>query len=132
MDRVPASSLRAVVPMLQVNDMREALLYYQQVFGFSTGLVWPDEQQPKWAVVSRDGVQFLLTVDLGTSTGDFIAEKGNGIVLYIVAHAIEALYEELVNHGAIVVQELTSFGDRQQFSVADLNGYVLAFTTAIA
>jgi hypothetical protein len=30
--------------------------------------------------------------------------------------------------GAIVVQDMVEFGGRRQFSIGELNGYVLAFT----
>jgi uncharacterized glyoxalase superfamily protein PhnB len=124
----PMNRMLTVIPLLQVNDMREALRYYEEVLGFSTSFTWPDERDPRWAMVSRDIVHVMLTVDLGTSTGDFIAEKGNGIVLYVIVQDVDALYEELQERGAVVVQDLAEFGGRKQFSVADLNGYILAFS----
>jgi predicted enzyme related to lactoylglutathione lyase len=79
-------------------------------------------------MVSRSEVQFMLTVDLGTSSGRFIAEKGNGVVFYIITKEIEALYAELEAKEALLVQDLMEFGGRRQFSVADPNGYVLTFS----
>ena len=128
MEPQPAQALSGVIPLLQVGSLRDTLDYYEQALGFRRDYVWPEEGEPKWAGVSRDRVSFILTVDLGTSSGQFIAEKGNGVVFYIVATDIEAIYEELQVRGAIVVQEMIQYGERRQFSVADLNGYVISFT----
>lgn len=120
--------LSEIVPLLQVGDMPETLEYFQERLGFSLDYVWPSEGPAKWAGVSRGGIHFMLTIDLGTSTRRFIAEKGNGVVFYIIADDIEALYAELLEREAIVAQDLVDFGGRKQFSVAESNGYVIAFT----
>jgi uncharacterized glyoxalase superfamily protein PhnB len=122
--------MQGVVPLLQVGSMTETLNYYQRVLGFRLEFIWPDEDNPKWVGLSRDGISFMLTIDLGTSSGRFIAEKGNGVVLYVVVDDVEVLYDELQMSGAIVVQEMREFGGRRQFSIADPNGYVIAFSQA--
>lgn len=119
---------RQVVPLLQVSNLAESLDYYTAVLGFEVVGLWPDERDPKWAHVVRGQTRFMLTFDLGTSDRPFIAEKGNGVVLYVVVDDIEAAYTEMEARGAIVVQELADFGGRRQFSVGELNGYILAFT----
>ena len=124
-----ACDLQGVVPMLQVGSMAESLDYYCQVLGFALHETWPEGEVPRWARVSRDAVSFILTMDLGTSDRAFIAEKGNGVVFYLPCGGLHALYEELSASGALIVQEPISFGDREQFTVADVNGYVLTFTS---
>lgn len=123
--------LDGVIPLLQVGSMQDTLDYYRDVLGFSLDFAWPGDGPPKWAKVSRGGISFMFTVDLGTSSSPFIAEKGNGVVFYIIVQQVEALYAELVERGALVVQELQDFGGRKQFSIADMNGYVIAFTQSL-
>ena len=130
MDIESGKGLSGVIPLLQVGSLQDTLTYYEQVLGFRLDYVWPSEGEPKWAGVSRDGVSFVLTIDLGTSSGQFIAEKGNGVVFYIVAEDIHGIRDEMEESGAIVVQEMVDYGGRHQFSVADLNGYVITFTEA--
>lgn len=120
--------LRRTVPLLQVNSISETLAYYVDALGFSLDFCWPSEGPAKWAMVSRAQVSFMFTIDLGTSSSRFIAEKGNGVVLYVMIDDVKALYSELVGRGAIVVQDVHEFGGREQFSVADVNGYVIAFS----
>ena len=120
-----------IVPLLQVNSMSDTLEYYQQVLGFALDFLWPSEvpaREAIWAAVSRDGAGFMFTMDLGTSSSPFIAEKGNGVVFYLIVADVAALYHELVERGALVVQDLHDFAGRLQFSVADPNGYMLAFS----
>ena len=122
------SPWRAVVPLLQVSDMAESLEYYAKALGFVVRETWPAAETPRWARVSRDEISFILTMDLGTSDRPFIAEKGNGVVFYILCADIPALYDEMSASGAIIVQEPIAFGGRWQFTVADVNGYVLTFS----
>jgi len=120
--------LRRTVPLLQVNSISETLAYYVDALGFCVDFCWPSEGPAKWAMVSRAQVSFMFTIDLGTSSSRFIAEKGNGVVLYVMIDDVKALYSELVGRGAIIVQDVHEFGGREQFSVADMNGYVIAFS----
>lgn len=120
--------LRRTVPLLQVNSISETLAYYVDALGFAVDFCWPPEGPAKWAMASRAQVSFMFTIDLGTSSSRFIAEKGNGVVLYLMIDDVKALYSELAGRGAIIVQDVHEFGGRQQFSVADVNGYVIAFS----
>jgi uncharacterized glyoxalase superfamily protein PhnB len=124
--------LSQVVPLLQVSNMARSLEYYREALGFDLADTWPEGEPPRWAHILREGIHFILTVDLGTGGRDFIAEKGNGVVLYLVTDQLEALYEELVERGALVVQDMVTFGGRTQFSVGDADGYVLAFSEPFA
>ena len=128
MDKPNGKQLRGVVPLLQVGNMVDSLDYYQQVLGFSIDFSWPADGPPKWVMLSRADVHFLLTIDLGTSNARFIAEKGNGVVFYIITDDAEALYGELSARGAVVVQDIVNYGGRKQFSIADPSGYVIAFS----
>jgi uncharacterized glyoxalase superfamily protein PhnB len=131
MDEHPGEQFKRIVPLLQVADMGMTLAYYREVLGFELDFAWPSED-PKWAQVSRSEISFQFTFDLGTSSGLFIAEKGNGVVFYIMVDNVDAVYAELAARGAIIVQEVHEFGGRKQFSVADLNGYVIAFSQEFA
>ena len=124
--------LQTLVPLLQVNDILETISYYQENLGFSLSFLWPNEDDPKWAGVARDGAGFMFTIDLGASHGRWLAEKGNGVVLYVIVNDADALFQELSARGALVVQDPVTYGERRQFSVADPSGYVIAFSEPFA
>jgi len=119
-----------IVPLLQVSSISDTMGYYQEVLGFALDFRWPEEGEPRWVGMSRGEISMMFTIDLGTSSAPFIAEKVNGVVLYILVEEVEPLFEELAARGAIVVQEVHDFGGRRQFSIADPNGYVIAFSEA--
>jgi len=121
-------SISGIIPLLQVGDLIESLQFYRDVLGFRADFYWPNAENPKWVKISRPDVQFMLTIDLGTSSGRFIAEKGNGVVFYATTEDVQQLYLELDDRGALIVQEIRDFGGRKQFSIADPNGYVIAFS----
>lgn len=122
--------LTRIVPLLQVGSIADTMGYYQDVLGFTLDFCWPEEGEPRWVGMSRGDIAMMFTIDLGTSSAPFIAEKGNGVVLYILVEDVEPLFEELASRGAIIVQEVHDFGGRRQFSIADPNGYVIAFSEA--
>ncbi len=123
-----SSGLSQVVPLLQVANMERSLEYYREALGFKVEGIWPADPPARWAHLSRDAIRFILSIDLGTSDREFIAEKGNGVVLYLVTDQLDALYAEFTERGAIVVQDLIDYGGRRQFSVGDADGYLLAFS----
>ena len=125
-----ANRMTKIVPLLQVSSITDTIGYYQGVLGFTLEFRWPEEGEPRWVGMSCGDVAIMFTIDLGTSSAPFIAEKGNGVVLYVLVDDVESLFEELVARGAIIVQEVHDFGGRRQFSIADPNGYVLAFSEA--
>ena len=120
--------MNKIVPLLQVSSLTDTIAYYREALGFAVDFRWPEEGEPKWVGMSRGDVSVMFTIDLGTSSAPFIAEKGNGVVLYVLVDEVEPLFEEFTARGAIVVQEVHDFGGRRQFSIADPNGYVLAFS----
>lgn len=121
-------SIQRLVPLLQVGSIEDALAYYQRVLGFHIDFVLPPGGPPRWAMASRGGIGFMFTTDLGTDAGPFIAEKGNGVVFYAIVEDIDPLYDELCERGVTVVQEPQDYGGRRQFSIADLDGYIIAFS----
>ncbi|HHX63388.1 MAG TPA: hypothetical protein GX702_00695, partial [Chloroflexi bacterium] len=64
MSRAKVGPMREIVPLLQVGDMETSLGYYQQVLDFAVDFVWPAEGEARWAGLSRDGVHFMITIDL--------------------------------------------------------------------
>ncbi|HHX44281.1 MAG TPA: hypothetical protein GX714_09895 [Chloroflexi bacterium] len=124
--------MKQIVPLLQVSNLADTIGYYEEALGFSLVFRWPEEGEPRWVGMSRGDIAIMFTIDLGTSSAPFIAEKGNGVVLYVLVNEVAPLFDELVARGAIIVQEVHDFGGRHQFSIADPNGYILAFSEAFA
>ena len=59
MSEIKAGALEAVVPILSVDDLAEALAYYERVLGFHVGWKWGEPA--RLASVCRDRVEVNLS-----------------------------------------------------------------------
>ncbi len=115
---------RRLVPALLVRDMAETLAFYRKL-GFEVVGCHPDEKDPTWAEVARDGValQFHTEPPHGTPAAPICSGT-----FYFFPESVGALADEL--SGAVAFAwgpEVMEYGMRE-FGVQDPNGYYLAFT----
>lgn len=113
-----------VVPALLVRDMRETIAFYE-VLGFGLAGCYPDETNPVWAEVRRDGVTFQFHTDPPHGTPASPVCSGT---FYMFPESVEGLAREL--DGKVELAwgpEVMEYG-MNEFGVQDPNGYYLAFT----
>lgn len=113
-----------VVPALLVKDMNETLAFYRKL-GFELSGCHPDQRNPTWAEVKRDGVvlQFHIEPPRGTR-----AEPVFTGTLYFYPESVDALADELRTRVEFAWgPEVMEYG-MKEFGVQDPNGYYLAFT----
>ncbi len=125
--------------MLGVKDMRRSVEFYREKLGFSTKLLMPNGEGPKYANFSRFGATFMLQ-PLGNMRDGLVenfrfskeSEPGVGVVHYVEFpqyEDIEAYYSELKRREVAIVKELEdrSWGARD-FMVADPDGHLISFS----
>ncbi|MCX6046591.1 MAG: GNAT family N-acetyltransferase [Chloroflexi bacterium] len=124
----PVCSFYNVQPILAVNDIEATLTYYQEKLGFTVDFVYG--APPSHAGVSRGewtvhGVQIQFTL---ADTPN--ASRPVGQLYLMVGVGIEQLYAAYCASGVHIHRSLASqpWGMRE-FSIEDLNGYVLRFGT---
>lgn len=125
-------ALNSLTPNLMVNDVEETIEYYLDVLGFTLLMTVPETGKLDWAMVKRNDVvlMFQTKKSLSSELPRMAGEKpGGGLTLYIKVDRITEIHEELFNNEAEIISELEStFYDTIEFSVADLNGYILTFS----
>ena len=125
-------ALQSLTPNLMVNDVEETIEYYTDVLGFTLLMTVPETGKLDWAMVKRNDVlmMFQSAKSLKEGVPRLAGEKpGGGLTFYIKVDRITEIHEELFNNEAEIISELEStFYDTIEFSVADLNGYILTFT----
>lgn len=113
-----------LAPSLQVRDMAETVSFYTETLGFRLTGCGPDQAQPTWAEVTRDGIVLMFFSDPP------LFENGPALsgTLYVWPDDVPALYEELAAKGAEIAwgPEVMSYGMRE-FAVRDPNGYLIGF-----
>lgn len=113
-----------IVPALLVKDMTETLAFYRKL-GFELSGCHPDQGDPTWAEVARDGVllQFHTEPPCGTPP-----EPVCSGTLYFYPESVDALADELRTKVEFSWgPEVMEYG-MKEFGVQDPNGYYLAFT----
>ena len=125
-------ALNTLTPNLMVNDVEETLEYYTDVLGFTLLKAVPEKGKLDWAMVKRNDVvmMFQSIKSLKNEMPRLQGEKpGGGLTFYIKVDRITELHEELYNNEVEIVSDLEStFYDTIEFSIVDVNGYVITFS----
>ena len=125
-------ALNSLTPNLMVNDVEETIEYYTDMLGFTVLMTVPDSGKLDWAMVKRNDViiNFQTKKSLSSELPRLAGEKpGGGLTFYIKVDRITELHEELFNNEVEIISDLEStFYNTIEFSIVDLNGYVLTFS----
>jgi predicted enzyme related to lactoylglutathione lyase len=110
-------------PVFRVADVEAAAEYCRDRLGFSYARFWGEP--PSFCLPARDGVHVALEPDDVRPNG----AGGHGWDAYVWVADADALFAEYEDAGASIRDEPTvkeAYGMRE-FTVSDLDGYVLAF-----
>jgi uncharacterized glyoxalase superfamily protein PhnB len=115
-------------PLLAVRNVKETIEFYKNILGFETGMVFPDENNPEYADLSKDSMvmMFLLAKNMGIGSDE---KLGIGVNLYMeIDGDIDEYYAELKNKSVKFVYDIKDehFGIRD-FAIEDIDGYQLTF-----
>ena len=115
-----------------VNDVEETIEYYTDILGFTLLKTVPEVGVIDWAMVKRNDVVFMFqsAKSLKDELPKLKAQKpGGGLTFYIKVDKITELHEELVDNEVEIIADLEStFYDTLEFSIVDINGYILTFS----
>jgi uncharacterized glyoxalase superfamily protein PhnB len=118
----------AISPLLVTRNMKATIDFYQNILGFTLGMVFPDIDHAEYADFSKDGMSFMFVPakNLGISRA---ARLGTGVDLYMqIDGDIDKYYSELKKKGVKIISDIKDepFGIRD-FTIEDSNGYQLTF-----
>ena len=125
-------ALNSLTPNLMVNDVEETIEYYTDILGFTLLRTVPEQGKLDWAMVKQNDVLMMfqsaksLKNDLPRLKGE---KPGGGLTFYIKVDDITQLHAQLSENEAEIIAELEkTFYDTLEFSIVDVNGYVLTFS----
>ncbi len=125
-------ALNSLTPNLMVNDVEETIEYYTDILGFTVLMTVPETGKLDWAMVKRNDILFMFQTkkSLSSELPRLAGEKpGGGLTFYIKVDRITELHEELFNNEVEIIADLEStFYNTIEFSIVDVNGYVLTFS----
>ena len=124
--------LNSLTPNLMVNDVEETIEYYTDILGFTLLKTVPEVGVIDWEMVKSNDVVFMFksAKSLKDELPKLKAQKpGGGLTFYIKVDKITELHEELVDNEVEIIADLEStFYDTLEFSIVDINGYILTFS----
>ena len=124
--------LNSLTPNLMVNDVEQTIEYYTDILGFTVLMTVPETGKLDWAMVKRNDVviMFQTKKSLSSELPRLAGEKpGGGLTFYIKVDRISELHEELFNNEVEIISDIEStFYNTIEFSIIDVNGYVLTFS----
>lgn len=124
--------LNSLTPNLMVTNIEETIEYYTDILGFTLIKTIPETGNLDWAMVKRNEVvlMFQSIKSLQKNVPELKTQKpGGGLTLYIKVDRITELHEQLINNDVELISDLEStFYDTIEFSITDVNGYVLTFS----
>ena len=121
------SKVISLSPQFLVDDLPAALAYYRDRLGFETDFVY----ESFYAGVSRDGFAIHLKCSPKTAADRVNRKQNEHLDAYIGVRGIDALFEEIQSKGARIIRPLeTRPWAQKDFSVEDIDGYILCFSEA--
>ena len=122
--------IKTFTPNLMVSNVAEAIMYYTQNLGFQLIDSVPANPPYDWAMVSVEGVALMFQAE-NSIKEEFAPLQnqslGGGLSFYVRVTGVKEWYERLQNKATIVNELRESAYGMTEFSIQDLNGFVLTF-----
>jgi uncharacterized glyoxalase superfamily protein PhnB len=99
-------------------------------FNFKLSQTVPDEGQFQWAMVKNNNVNLMFqSIDsLRNDLPQFEElEPGGGLTLFIEVENLEELYNNVKDNVEVIVDFHKTFYGMNEFSIRDLNGFLVTF-----
>lgn len=115
---------------MMVPDVNKTIDFYKDILGLDLLMTVPEKGEYDWAIMKSGNVEIMFQ-----SQASLIKELphlkdrplASGSTLYIETEDVRELYDRLKDHVKIIKELYTTFYDTREFSIEDLNGYILTF-----
>lgn len=120
--------MKAITPNIFVHNIQQTIGFYKKI-GFELTMTVPDEADTVWAMMKCGNVMFMFQTfeSLENELPDISRKNGGSLLLYIEVEKIEKLFKELKDKVEIVKDLEKTFYGAMEFSIKDINNYILTF-----
>jgi uncharacterized glyoxalase superfamily protein PhnB len=120
--------MESVSPNIFVKDLNKTIDFYKQL-GFSVVTTVPEQGDFIWVMMTCGNVSFMFqTFDsLGSDLPAITRQDGGSLLLYIQTKEIRKFYGQIKDKVNIVKGLEKAFYGATEFSIQDINGYILTF-----
>jgi len=132
--------------ILMVNDVNQTLDFYEQVLGFETSLVVPEDKQEEvltqrptgramvFALMKAGPVEIMfqsrksMTKELAAIKD---ADPYASAAFYIEVKDVDRLYERIQDKAPVLARPMNKPYGKRELTIRDINGYILIFASNI-
>jgi uncharacterized glyoxalase superfamily protein PhnB len=118
----------SIAPNIFVKDIEKTVTFYEQL-GFNVVMTVPDQGDLVWAMMQCGTVNFMFqTFDsLGDELPYISRQNGGSLLLYIQTKEIRRFYDQIKDKVDVIKGLEKTFYGATEFSILDINGYILTF-----
>jgi uncharacterized glyoxalase superfamily protein PhnB len=119
----------SLTPNIFVKNMNETIEFYRNI-GFEVKMSVPEKGDFVWVMMSGGNVNFMFqTFDsLGSDLPEISRQDGGSLLLYIQVKEIRQYHDRIKDKVNIVKGLEKTFYGATEFSIQDINGYILTFS----
>jgi uncharacterized glyoxalase superfamily protein PhnB len=120
--------MESLSPNIFVSDMNVTIEFYK-LLGFSVTMTVPEQGDFVWVMMTCGSVSFMFQTfaSLGDALPDVHRDNGGSLLFYIKRKNIRTFFDS-VKEKVTVLQGLEkTFYGATEFSIRDINGYILTF-----
>ena len=120
--------MKSISPNIFVRDINQTIEYYR-LLGFDLAMTVPEEGDPVWAMMTCGTVSFMFQSfdSLGSELPEISRQDGGSLLLYIQVNEIRKLHSMIKDKVDVIKGLEKTFYGATEFSIKDINGYILTF-----
>lgn len=113
------------VPLLYVSNIEASCKFYCNQLGFTLHHSWESDEKLAWCRIGFEEAALMLQQDCETDPPP--AERGKGVVFYIICNDARETFQSLEKAGVPASKPKTEFYGMVQTHLTDPDGYQLCF-----
>lgn len=120
--------MESISPNIFVRDINETIEYYKQL-EFKLIMSVPEQGDFVWAMMNCGEVNFMFQTfeSLGSDIPTISRQDGGSLLFYIQTKEIRKFHDKIKDKVNVIKELEKTFYGATEFSIQDINGYILTF-----
>jgi len=118
----------SITPNIFVRDIKKTMEFYRNL-GFQVVMTVPEQGDAVWAMMTCGDVAFMFQSfeSLGSELPAISRQDGGSLLLYIKIKDIRQFHDRIKDKVNVIKGLEKTFYGATEFSIQDINGYLLTF-----
>jgi uncharacterized glyoxalase superfamily protein PhnB len=122
------AAMESLTPNIFVKDINASIAFYK-ILGFDLAMTVPEKGEYVWAMITSGNVSIMFQTftSLGDTLPDISRQDGGSLLLYIKLKNIRSFFDSVKEKVPVLQGLEKTFYGATEFSIKDINGYILTF-----